>query len=89
MIWYPIAVSLRATTNCDTSTGSIEVMAWGSRIDRIVWLQLKPSAEAASCWPRGSEPTPERTISAITAPLYSVSPVTTPASARYFDGNVS
>ena len=57
--------------------------------DRIVWPQLRPSAEAASCCPRGSEPTPERTISAITAPLYNVSPVTTPASAICRDGKTS
>ena len=83
-----MAVSLSTTTNCDTRTGSIEVMAWGSRIERIVCPQLNPSAAAASCCPRDSDPTPERTISAITAPLYSVSPVTTPASARYLDAKV-
>jgi len=82
-------VSLSTTTNCETSTGSIEVMACGSRTDRMVWPQLKPSAEAASLCPRGSEPTPDRTISAITAPLYKVRPVTTPASASCLDGKTS
>ena len=64
-----MAVSLSTTTICDTSTGSIDVMACGSRIDRMVWPQRRPSAEAASAWPRGSAFTPARTISAITAPL--------------------
>ena len=45
-----------------------------------------PSAEAASACPRGSECTPLRTISAITAELYRVRPVITPASARYSEG---
>ena len=55
----------------------------------MVWPQRSPSAEAASDWPRGSALTPARTISAMTAPLYSVSPVMTPASARYLDGKTS
>ena len=56
---------------------------------RIVWPQRIPSEEAASACPRGSALTPARTISAMTAPLYSVSPVTTPAKARCLDGNTS
>ncbi len=79
----PSAVSLSTTTNCEISTGSIDVIACGSRIDRMVWPHRMPSDDAASDCPRGSAFTPARTISAMTAPLYSVRPVTTPASVEY------
>ena len=84
-----MAVSLRTTTNCEISTGSIDVIAWGNRIERMVWPHVRPKANAASDCPRGSALTPARTISAMTAPLYSVRPVMTPASARCLDGNTS
>src|SRR5262245_51244452 len=64
-------------------------MACGSRIDRMVWPQRRPNEDAASDCPAGSAVTTGRTISAITAPLYSVKLVMTPASAKCLDGKTS
>ncbi len=45
------------------------VMACGSRMAIRVWPVVSPIASPASRWPRGREPTPERTSSAITQEL--------------------
>ena len=44
--------------------GMITRSACGSRIRRVVWRRLSPSAAAASAWPRGTDWMPARTTSA-------------------------
>ena len=65
----PNEVSFSTTTSWLISAGSITRNAWGSKIRRSVCPRVSPIAEAASPWPRGSEFTPARMISAITTEL--------------------
>ncbi len=55
--------------------------ACGSRISRSTWDRVRPTAYAASDWPRGSAATPARMISAMITQLYAVRPMT-----RYHSG---
>jgi len=57
-------VSLKSTMNWVTSDGIMFLSACGSTTWRMVWAEESPTAVAASTWPRGTDWTPARTISA-------------------------
>ena len=77
MMIEPSAVSFNTTTSWVTAAGSMANTACGTSICIRDWVSVSPSASDASRWPLGRLPTPERTSSATTDPLYSTSANTT------------
>src|SRR5438445_5529644 len=71
-------VSLKSTIICVTSDGTMLRIACGSTTNRIDCARVRPSAVAASTWPRGTDWMPARTIS----PKYAASKMTKAASGR-------
>ena len=63
------------------------VMACGNWTERSTCPLVKPMARPASRWPLGKLPTPERSSSATTEPLYRVSPVITAMSGKVSERN--
>ena len=77
MMIEPSAVSFNTTTSWVTAAGSMANTACGTSICISDWVSVRPNASDASRWPLGRLPTPERTSSATTDPLYSTSANTT------------